>query len=368
MESRRFGWRLISGPTPPRSSSWKEVRPASGTSSRNSRRVGDPRDRSHRRTSAERIRIAAIVGPTAAGKTDLSVEIAARLGAEIVSVDSAQVYSGMDIGTAKPSPEQRAAVRHHLIDAYPPSHELAVAEFQSLARSSIATIAERGRLPLLVGGSGLYWRAVVDDLEFPPHSPDVRARLEDEAQAVGKEKMHARLAAVDPAAAASIDPTNVRRTIRALEVTEITGHLFSDYARAWTSYVGRYDLSVAGVTRARAELWARIEARVDLMMGAGLLSEARSLAPVLSSTARQTLGYRQILDAARGASPEVIRDEIVRATKRFARRQLSWFRRDPRVVWFDASAPDTVDRLLNLLTSGGESRLGRLPKDRSRPQ
>jgi tRNA dimethylallyltransferase len=300
----------------------------------------------------DRIPVAAIVGPTAAGKTELSVEIAALMGAEIVSIDSAQVYAGMDIGTAKPTPAQRARVRHHLIDVCPASHELTVAEFQLLARAAIAEIAGRGRLPLLVGGSGLYWRAVVDDLEFPPRSPDVRARLEAEAADVGGEELHARLAMIDPTAADSIEPTNVRRTVRALEVMEITGNLFSDYSHAWNSYLSRYDLTVAGLTRSRSDLWARIEARVDSMMGAGLIREAESLGPDLSSTARQTLGYRQVLEADRSGSLEEIRDAIVRATKRFARRQESWFRRDPRIVWFDASAPDIAGRLARFLENG----------------
>jgi tRNA dimethylallyltransferase len=163
-------------------------------------------------------RVGAIVGPTAAGKTDIAVEVAERLDAEIVSIDSIQIYSGMDIGTAKPTPDQRARVPHHLLDQRTPDHELTVAEFQDLARSAIAEIAGRGRLPLLVGGSGLYWRAVVDDLQFPPRSKDKRAQLEKAAANHGGEALFARLTELDPVAASVIAPSNTRRVIRALEV------------------------------------------------------------------------------------------------------------------------------------------------------
>jgi tRNA dimethylallyltransferase len=216
-----------------------------------------------------------------------------------------------------------------------------VAEFQSLARTAIEKVVGEGRLPLLVGGSGLYWRAVVDDLVFPPRAAPVRAALEEEAATAGAEMLHARLRAADPTAAETIAPTNVRRIIRALEVIEITGRPFSDYAHAWAQYSSRYDLRAAGLRRPREEMWRRIEARVDRMVADGLIDEARSLAARdMSKVARQALGYRQIIDAHPDASVGQVRDEIVRATKRFARRQESWFRTDPRIVWFDAAAPE----------------------------
>jgi tRNA dimethylallyltransferase len=294
--------------------------------------------------------VAAIVGPTAVGKTEVSLDVAERLGAEVISIDSMQIYQGMDIGTAKPSAADRARISHHLIDLRPPSHELTVAEYQSLARAAIDDVAGRGRLPLLVGGSGLYWRAVVDNLDFPPRSARVRADLEAEAQEVGGDELHRRLQKVDSVAAAAIAPANVRRTVRALEVLEITGRPFSDFAKAWGSYASRYALSVAGLKRTHSDLFSRIEARVDRMMAAGLAGETETLAAAgMSAAARQALGYRQVLEADPDASTTQIRDEIVRATKRFARRQESWFRTDPRVVWFDASEPLFITRLVDFL-------------------
>ncbi|HEX2050069.1 MAG TPA: tRNA (adenosine(37)-N6)-dimethylallyltransferase MiaA [Actinomycetota bacterium] len=289
-------------------------------------------------------RVAALVGATAVGKTDVALDVARRLGAEVVSVDSMQVYRGMDVGTAKPTVAQRALVRHHLLDVLDPEEALSVARFQALARAAIAEVAARGRLPLLVGGSGLYFRAVVDDLRFPPHAPDVRRALEDEAARVGAAALHARLAGVDPDAAARIEPSNERRIVRALEVVEATGRPFSEES-SWDRYDSLYDLDVAGLERPRAELYERIAARVDDMLERGLVDEARRLAVRgLGATARQALGYRQVLDAPE-ASPADLRDAIVRATKRFARRQESWFRADPRVVWFDARDPELAERL-----------------------
>lgn len=286
-------------------------------------------------------RVAALVGPTAVGKTELSLQVAEALDGEIVSIDSMQVYVGMDIGTAKVSREERERVPHHLLDLRGPDHELTVEEFQRLARAAIAGVTERGKLPLLVGGSGLYLRAVVDDLEFPPRSAEVRASLEADVEELGAEVLHGRLAELDPAAAAKIEPGNARRTVRALEVIAITGRPFSENA-SWDSYTSIYDLRIAGLTRPREQLFARIEARVDSMLATGLVEEARGLAGQLGRTARQALGYKQILDVPDAALGD-IRDEIVRATKRFARRQESWFRADPRVRWFDLSEAGVDD-------------------------
>ena len=285
--------------------------------------------------------VAAIVGPTAVGKTELSLQMAEVFDAEIVSLDSMQVYRGMDIGTAKPDASARERVPHHMLDVFEPGHDVTVAEFQGLARDAIGDIAARGKLPLLVGGSGLYFRAVVDELSFPPQAPEVRRRLEDEAEQLGPEALHARLQESDPKAAAKIDPGNARRTIRALEVIEITGRPFSDNV-TWESYESVYDLTVIGLTRPRDELDERIARRVDEMLERGLLSEVEELfRRGMSRTARQALGYRQVLEVPR----EWVRDEIVKATRRFARRQESWFRSDPRVEWFDLSEPQTPDRV-----------------------
>ena len=290
-------------------------------------------------------RVAAILGPTAVGKTELSLEIAEELGAEIVSVDSMQVYRGMDIGTAKPDAEIRARVPHHLLDVFEPAHEVTVSEYQALARSAIEDISTRGRLPLLVGGSGLYYRAVVDELSFPPRQEEVRQRLEDEADEIGAEALHERLAELDPKAASKIEPGNVRRTVRALEVIEVTGRPFSENV-TWETYESIYELTAVGLTRPRDDLYLRIEQRVDQMLAAGLVDEVQRVAAGgMSRTARQALGYRQVLEL----DEDDVRKEIVRATKRFARRQESWFKADPRVQWIDISADEAKKRVKAVL-------------------
>jgi tRNA dimethylallyltransferase len=294
-------------------------------------------------------KVAAIVGATAVGKSSISLELAEALDSEIVSVDSMQVYRGMDVGTDKPTPEMRARVPHHLLDVFSSSHELTVSEFQSHARAAIADITARGRLPLLVGGSGLYFRAVVDDLRFPPRSPVVRRELEEELEALGPEALHDRLARLDPDTAAKIATSNVRRTIRALEVIELTGRPFSEND-SWDVYDSVYELAAAGLERERTALYERIERRVDEMLRRGLVDEVRSLEHEgMSRAAKQALGYRQVLKAEGGDSELTLREEIVAATKRFARRQESWFRSDPRVVWFDASDPEIAVALRSFI-------------------
>ena len=295
------------------------------------------------------VRVAAIVGPTAVGKSAVAVDVARRLGAEIVSIDSMQVYRGMDIGTDKATQDMRAAVPHHLLDLRPPSHALTAAEFQSLARAAIDDIATRGRLPLLVGGSGLYFRAVVDDLRFPPRSTTTRTDLEGKVARLGPEALHRRLTRIDPEAASRIDRGNARRLVRAFEVIEETGRPFSQ-GTAWDRYESVYELHVAGLTRARADLYRRVAARVDRMLESGLVDEVRRLdAKGMGPTARQALGYRQVLEAPAGIALTDLRSAIVAATKRYVRRQDSWFRADPRVVWFDAGATDVVTRLVEHL-------------------
>ena len=289
-------------------------------------------------------KVAALVGPTAAGKTAIALALAPRVAAEIVSVDSMQIYRGMDIGTATPPPAELEAVPHHLVNLRDPSHELTVAEYQTLGRAAIADIAGRGRLPLLVGGSGLYFRAIVDDLTFPPRDPEVRAALERDAEEEGAEALHDRLRALDPRAAERIEPRNARRTVRALEVIAITGQPFSA-ADAWDHYASIYELSVAGLTLDRASLGRAIGGRVEMMLARGLVEEARAVERQgMSTTARQALGYRQVLDAPH-ATLEELAGAIASATRRFARRQESWFRADPRITWFDASDASLVERL-----------------------
>lgn len=285
-------------------------------------------------------KVLALVGPTASGKTSLALRVAPEIGAEIVSIDSALVYRGMDIGTEKPTPEQLTSVPHHMIDVVDPSKTLTVAEFQELARNAIEQTLARGATPLLVGGSGLYFRAVVDPLEFPPSDASVRSRLEQERE---DENLYDRLLRIDPAAAARIEPANLRRVIRALEVIEITGRLFSSFRTAWDEHLSIYPLDVVGVTYPRDELDQRINQRIDDQLMRGLVEEVKELLERglrRSLTSVQAIGYRQIVDHLEG---QVSLDEAVeqmrRRTRRFARRQLNWFRADPRVTWF-VSDPD----------------------------
>ncbi|GBC86684.1 tRNA dimethylallyltransferase [bacterium HR12] len=297
----------------------------------------------------------AIVGPTASGKSEAAIAVAEALGAEIVSVDSMLVYRGMDVGTAKPSPEDRARVPHHLIDVVGPSGPFTVARYRELAEAAVRGIRERGRRVLLVGGSGLYFRAVVDRLAFPGTDPRTRAWLEAEARVLGAERLHARLREVDPVAAARIEPANVRRTVRALEVAAVTGQPFSAFAEDWERYEpGR--VRAAGIEIAREVLAARIEARVRAMVEGGLLEEVRRLVERGLGrwlTASQAIGYAEF---ARHLAGELTLEEAiastVRRTKELARRQMVWFRRDPRIRWFRAGpegAVGLVDELVEYL-------------------
>ncbi|MFF9301624.1 tRNA (adenosine(37)-N6)-dimethylallyltransferase MiaA [Streptomyces althioticus] len=286
-------------------------------------------------------RVIAVVGPTAAGKSDLGVFLAQRLGGEVVNADSMQLYRGMDIGTAKLTPEERGGVPHHLLDVWDVTETASVAEYQRMARARIDTLLAEGRWPILVGGSGLYVRGAVDNLEFPGTDPEVRARLEEELALRGPGALHARLAAADPDAGRAILPSNGRRIVRALEVIEITGRPFTANLPGHDSV---YDTLQIGVDVARPELDERIARRVDRMWEAGLVEEVRALeAQGLREgrTASRALGYQQVLAALAGeCTLDEARAETVRATKRFARRQDSWFRRDPRVHWLSGAATD----------------------------
>jgi tRNA dimethylallyltransferase len=295
--------------------------------------------------------IIVVVGPTAAGKSDLAVELALRLGGEVVNADSMQLYRGMDVGTAKLGMAERRGVPHHLLDIWKVTQTASVADYQRLARETIARIHERGRVPLLVGGSGLYVRAVIDDLDFPGTDPSLRARLESELADVGPAVLHARLAERDPAAAASILPSNGRRIVRALEVIEMTGRLFS---ASMPSYDDAKEYATQlGLAVPRPELDERIAVRVERMWSAGLVEEVRRLeAHGLREglTASRALGYAQVLRFLSGEwSEEAAREETVRATRRFARRQESWFRRDPRVRWIAYDAP--VERAMDTISA-----------------
>ncbi|MBW8483579.1 tRNA (adenosine(37)-N6)-dimethylallyltransferase MiaA [Actinomadura sp. PM05-2] len=289
----------------------------------------------------------AVVGPTAAGKSDLAVDLALRLGGEAVNADSMQLYRGMDIGTAKLTAEERRGVPHHLLDVWDVTVAASVAEYQRLADEAISGIRGRGRVPVLVGGSGLYVRAALDHLEFPGTDAAVRARLEDELAASGPGALHERLRGLDPDAAAAILPSNGRRLVRALEVIEISGRPFT---ATMPDHRYRRPAVQIGLSVPRPELDERIALRVERMWEAGLVEEVRRLeAAGLRDglTAGRALGYAQVLRVLAGEWTEAqAKEDTVRTTRRFARRQESWFRRDPRVVWLPYDAPDLLDQAL----------------------
>lgn len=303
--------------------------------------------------------IAVVVGPTAVGKSALAVALAEQLQvagrpAEIVSADSMAVYRGMDIGTAKPSAAERATVRHHLLDILDIHQTASVAEFQALARQSIAEISGRGAVPIVVGGSALYVRAIIDRFDFPGTDPAVRTRLENDLELLGPGPLYDRLAALDPAAAARILPNNGRRIVRALEVIQLTGRPFS--AELPEPVYALPDVVQVGLDIDRPTLDARIEERVTRMWQDGFVAEVERMAAQglrSSRTASRALGYRQVLEFQAGEiGEEEARLRTVQATRRFARRQDSWFRKDPRIVWLRFDHPDLVSAALTLLMQG----------------
>jgi tRNA dimethylallyltransferase len=289
------------------------------------------------------VTVLALLGPTAAGKSGLAQRVAQERGdVEIVAVDAFTVYRGMDIATAKPSPDERAEVPHHLVDVLEPDEQLTVADFQRRARAAVDDVRGRGRVPLLVGGAGLYWRAVVDDLRFPPTDPGVRAELEgrfDDPVAA-----HEHLASLDPVAAERIAPTNLRRTVRALEVIELTGLPFSSFATAWEEHRSIYPELIVGYLEPSAQqLRAAIDERARRMVDEGLLEEAAGLRRRfrLSPTAVQAIGYAEALEVLDGKlEAAALAEAIRRRTWRYAKRQRAWFRADPRCV------PEPPDRIL----------------------
>jgi tRNA dimethylallyltransferase len=291
--------------------------------------------------------VIAVVGPTAAGKSALSLALARELDGEVVNADSMQLYRGLDIGTAKLTVAERQGIPHHVLDIWDITQPASVAVYQELARAAIDDILARGRTPLLVGGSGLYIRAVLEDFAFPGTDPDLRATLEEELAQVGPAVLHARLAAADPAAAARILPSNGRRIVRALEVNTLTG-------AAFTAELPKprpvYDAVQLGVDLDTAALDARIATRVDAMWAAGLVDEVRELERRglrEGRTASRALGYQQVLDFLGGTCTESdAHAETVRATRRFVRRQRSWFRRDGRIRWLDGGAAELTGAAL----------------------
>jgi len=278
-------------------------------------------------------RVVAVVGPTATGKSDLGVALAQRLDGEVVNADSMQLYSGMDVGTAKLTLDERQGVPHHLLDVWDLRHTATAAEYQRLSRTVIDELLARGVTPVLVGGSGLYLRAALDVMDFPGTDPQLRAELEAELARDGAEQLHARLAALDAAAATRMQPTNGRRIVRALEVVLLTGEM----PGAMTSYDAHYDTTYLGLDA--PDLTIRTDARVDRMWQNGLVEEVRALDRQglrEGVTASRALGYAQVLALLDGRMDEPTAVQATKtATRRFVRRQRAWFRRDPRIRWLD---------------------------------
>lgn len=294
--------------------------------------------------------VVAVVGPTATGKSDLALDLAQRLGvpgapAEVVNADAYQLYRGMDVGTAKVPEAERRGVRHHLLDVLDPTEDASVARYQEVARGVLDEIAGRGARAVVVGGSGLYVRALLDDMRFPGTDPDVRAALEERAGREGTRALHDELARLDPAAAASIGPANTRRVVRALEVIELTGRPFTanlprqEYVRPTVQI---------GLDCDRAELDARVAGRVARMWELGLVDEVRRVeAAGMGRTARRAVGYAEVLAHLHGeASEDEAREAVTANTRRLARKQMGWFGRDPRVRWLDARSPRLLDDAL----------------------
>lgn len=292
-----------------------------------------------------------IIGPTASGKSSLALDVARLLGgrgrAEIVNADAMAIYRGMDIGTAKATRAERDEIVHHVVDVADVSFDATVADFQRLARAAIADCQARGVVPVMVGGSALYVRAIVDHFEFPGTDPDVRARWEHELAQRGPEALHAELARRDPDAAQAILPGNGRRIVRALEVIELTGSFHATLPDASYALAG---VRQYGLRLDRAAMDQRIDDRVDAMWQAGLVDEVRGLEEELraSRTAARGLGYSQVLQFLAGEiSEEQAKEDTKRGTRRFARKQLMWWRRDPRITWLEADDPTNAQRIVD---------------------
>jgi tRNA dimethylallyltransferase len=286
--------------------------------------------------------VIAVVGATATGKSGLALRLAEVIGGEIINADSMQLYRGMDIGTAKLTVEQRQGIPHHLLDVWDVRWAASVAEYQAMARTAIADVQSRGRVPLLVGGSGLYVRAALDDLNFPGTDPEVRERLEAELESEGPAALHARLAVIDPPAASAILPSNGRRIVRALEVAELAGRPFT---ATMPGYESLYPAVQIGLRVPRAEMDQRIERRAETMWQAGFADEVAALEQAglrEGRTASRALGYAQVLRFMDGEwGLDEAREQTIMATRRFARRQEAWFRRDPRIVWLEPTGEDS---------------------------
>jgi tRNA dimethylallyltransferase len=298
--------------------------------------------------------VVAVVGPTAAGKTELSLDLAERLGGEIVNTDAMQVYRGMDIGTAKLPPDERRGIPHHLLDLLDVTETATVAEFQAMARAVVDDCRSRGVVPVLVGGSALYTRAVLDRFEFPGTDPELRNALEVDLEEHGADALHERLRALDPESATKVPPSNTRRVVRALEVITLTGRPFT--ASLPERHYVYDDVVQVGLRIPRPVLDDRIDQRVRRMWDAGLVDEVRRLVAHglrEGRTANLALGYRQVLAHLDGELTETDAfEQTVTGTRRFARRQDAWFGKDPRITWVEWDDPHRVERAVEAAPPG----------------
>lgn len=301
-------------------------------------------------------KIVAITGPTAVGKTEYAIHIAENLDGEIVSCDSMQIYKYMDIGSAKPSPEELARVKHYLVDVIDPREEFSVAKYQEMAKEAIETIFAKGKLPVICGGTGLYLDSLLYDLKFGPEEKSAKFRYELErfAEANGSEALHDRLKNCDPEAAERIPHQNVRRVIRAIEAAEYYGEKLIDFAEAEKKVTKDYDVILISLTRERAELYERINERVDRLMEAGLLEEIYELKGMgftAESISMKGIGYKELLDFTDGKCDlKTAVDDIKKNTRHFAKRQMTWFRRYDNAKYFDLSresvTPEEIEKWL----------------------
>lgn len=293
-----------------------------------------------------------IVGPTAVGKTKLSIDLAKALNGEIVSADSMQIYRYMDIGTAKPTPEERQGIPHHMIDVIDPDQEFSVAEYQRLATKAIDDIHRRNKLPIVVGGTGLYVKSLLYPMNFTDASydPELRKQLQHEAEVRGKEYLHKKLQAVDPKTAARLHPNDVRRVIRALEVYHLTGKPMSEYNQELEKMGYRYNVAMIGLTMDRAKLYERINQRVDEMIQKGLLYEVKQLLDkgyTRDMISMQGLGYKELIDYFQGKiSLEEAIYVLKRETRRYAKRQLTWFRAQKDIEWINVDELESYQALV----------------------
>ena len=295
----------------------------------------------------------AVVGPTASGKSALGISLAHEFDGEVVNVDSMQLYKGMDIGTAKLPAAEREGIPHHLLDIWEVTRTASVAEYQALAVATVEKIMARGKVPVLVGGSMLYVQALIDAWSFPPTDPTVRAKYEERLAEIGVDALHAELAEVDPAAARIIEDKDPRRTVRALEVIELTGKPFQA-SQPPKNAAPRWGTRILGLRTNAEWLNPRIELRTKLMFEQGLIDETRGLVDaglVRDSTAGRAIGYAQVLALLDGELTEAEAvEQTITGTRRYVRRQRSWFNRDPRTVWLDAAGDDVVGAALDSRT------------------